>query len=103
MNLVHHCLNSRELTDNMKLMVLVQQERTLRLVLAAADVSAEECLDEQVPECAACYRDLIVELASNCASSLNTLYKSPEVAREITQDELAWTLEQQRESALGHS
>jgi hypothetical protein len=103
MNLVHHCLNSGELTDNIPLLVLVQQERTLRLVLAAADASAEECLDEQVPECAACYRDLIVELASNCASSLMTLYSSPEAAKRITQDDLKSTLERQRELALGQS
>ncbi|BBX34845.1 hypothetical protein MMAG44476_34736 [Mycolicibacterium mageritense DSM 44476 = CIP 104973] len=67
------------------------RERGARLVLAAIDPDSdrEEFLDAHVPECSACYRDLILELVDQASAWYQVEFGGRESAIEALHDELA--------------
>ena len=66
------------------------RKRGAGLVLAATemDPDREEFLDAHVPECSACYRDLILELADQLSAANVVEFGGREGAIEVLHDEL---------------
>jgi hypothetical protein len=96
----HHCrlFETNRAGDALRGRLLLMQARTTRLLLAANDINEETYLDTEVPDCVACYREMLVELASQCVTTSTILYGDKAASMEELQSSLSFTLKMASEN-----
>lgn len=103
MALKHHCRQHvvADRRDIVRAHIWALRELDVRLLLAATELDgpdSEEFLDAHVPECSACYRDLILELVAQFSAANQVEFGGREGAIKALHDELEIVLSLAAES-----